>query len=86
MKRFEYKTRSSYNYNKHHIHDKFLNLGYDYKGKLYKNTTSTEMWGNPKQSAMVQNIENMVLFLIENVKYIKKCFSVAHDKNTSNIN
>lgn len=86
MRSYNYKTRNSYNYNKNHIHDKFLNLGYDYKGKLFKNTTSTEMWGNPKQSAMIVYIENLILFLIEHTKYIKKSFSIAHDKNTSNIN
>ncbi|MGL5691967.1 MAG: hypothetical protein ACRDD8_14255 [Bacteroidales bacterium] len=82
----KYKYRDSYNYNKHHVHDKFLNLGYKYKGNLYKNTVSPEMWGNEKTSAMIHSLENLILFLIEQVKSIKKNFSVAHDKNTSNIN
>lgn len=83
---FKYKVRSSYNYNKHHIHDKYKNNGYDYRGKLFKNTTSPELWGNPRQVWMIQKLEDLVLFLIEYTKSIKKHFSIAHDKNTSNIN
>lgn len=86
MGNLKYKYRNSYNYNKYHVHDKFLNLGYDYKGKLYKKTTSAELWSNPKQTNMIMKIENLILYLIEYTKSIKKHFSIAHDKNTSNIN
>ena len=83
---YKYKNRDSYNHNKNHIHDKFINLGYDYRGKLYKNNTSPELWGNPNQTSMILEIEKLYLYLINSVKYIKKTFSIAHDKDSNNIN
>ena len=60
-------------------------MGDNDKGKLYKKTTTAELWANPKQTMMIQKIENLILCLIEYTKSIKKHFSIAHDKNTSNI-
>lgn len=86
MDNYKYKNRSSYNYNKHHVHDVYKNLGYDYRGNIFKRTTSEELWGNPKLKSMILKIENIIIFLIEHTKMIKKSFSIAHEKNTSNIN
>jgi len=85
-KRSRYKVRESYlNYAKH-INDSYLNLGFDYRGKILQKMTSPELWANPMQKPLFAQIEAMVNFLIEQVKYIKKTFSIAHDKNSININ
>lgn len=81
----KYKVRESYMNSAKHINDNFINLGYDYRGKILKKMTSPELWANPMQAPHFGQLEAMVNFLIEQVKYIKKTFSIAHDKNSLNI-
>jgi hypothetical protein len=80
-----YTIRPSYLYKAKHMNDKFLNLGYDYRGKILKNGTSPELWANPLQNPGYSTLESMITFILEQAKYIKKWFSIAHDKNTTNI-
>lgn len=79
-------VRPSYMDSARHLNDSFLNLGYDYRGKILKRMTSPELWANPLQKPLLAQIEAMINFILEQVKYIKKTFSIAHDKNTTNIN
>ena len=81
-----YTVRSSYLNQAKHLSDVFLHLGFDYKGKLLKKGTSPEIWANPLQIPMYGLIEGMLNSLIEHTKSIKKWFSIAHDKNTMNLN
>lgn len=85
-KKDRYKVRGSYMDSAKHMNDSFLNLGYDYHGKILKKMTSPELWANPLQAPLFAQIEAMINFILEQVKYIKKTFSIAHDKNTLNIN
>ena len=81
-----YTIRSSYLTQANHSNDYFTNLGYDYRGNLLKNTTSPELWANPIQTPLYGRIEGMLTFVLEQVKAIKKHFSIAHDKNDLKIN
>jgi len=81
-----HKVRPGYYDQAKHINDKYLNLGYDYTGKILKKMTSPELWANPLQIPFYGKIEGMVNFLVEQVKYIKKTFSIAHDREDLNIN
>ena len=81
-----YTVRPSYTYQAKHFNDVILNMGFKYKGKLLKKGTSPELWANPLQTPMYGTLEGMLNFLIEHTKIIKKWFSIAHDKNTMNIN
>ena len=83
---YNYKSRTPYFNSVRHLNDNFLHLGYDYKGQLYRKSTSAELWGNPLQLPLIGRLEGIMTFLIENVKYIKKTFSVAHSKETLDIN
>jgi hypothetical protein len=83
---FKYKSRAPYYNQIHHINDNFLNLGYDYRGKIYRKNTSTELWGNPLQIPFIGRLEAMITLLLEHAKSIKKTFSIAHDKETIHIN
>jgi len=85
-RRLYYKTRSSYLNQAKHLNDNFKNLGYNYRGKILKNGTSSELWANPQQISLYSKLEGMIIFLIENTKNIKKHFSIAHSKDTININ
>ena len=86
MARKLYTVRVSYLHTAKHLHDTFLNLGYNYKGKILKNGTSPELWANPLQAPMYSTLEGMLTYILENAKNVKKWFSIAHDKNTTNIN
>ena len=68
------------------MNDNFKNLGYDYRGKMLKNGTSPELWANPQQIGMYAQLEGMLTYILESSKMVKKWFSIAHDKNTTQIN
>jgi len=81
-----YKVRPDYYNQAKHLEDNFKNLGYEYQGKIIKSMTSPELWANPLQIPFYSRIEAMINFLIEQTKYIKKFFSIAHDKESIHIN
>jgi len=81
-----YTIRSSYLSQAKHSNDYFLNLGYDYRGNLLKNTTSPELWANPIQISLFGRLEGMLTYVLEQVKIIKKHMSIAHSKDDLNIN
>ena len=83
---FRYKSRPPYFYSAKHINDSLKNLGFDYKGKILRKMTSEQLWANPLQVTSLSTIEGIINFLIEQVKYIKKTFSIAHGKEDTNIN
>lgn len=85
-KRNLYTTRPSYLYPAKHFNDVYLNLGFNYRGQLLKRGTSPELWANQLQVPMYSTIEGMLNFLIEHTKIVKKWYSIAHDKNSMNIN
>ena len=68
-----------------HMSDDYKNLGYDYRGRLLRKTTSPELWSNPLQAPIYARFESMIGFILEQVKYIKKTFSFAHSKEDINI-
>jgi hypothetical protein len=53
--------------------------------KILQKMTSPELWANPRQKPIFAQLEGMLEFILEQVKYIKKTFSIAHDKNSINI-
>ena len=81
-----YTVRSSYLFQAKHLNDVFLNLGFNYKGKILKKGTSPELWANPLQTPMISTLEGMITFLLEHTKIIKKWFSIAIHKNATNVN
>lgn len=84
--RLFYKVRPDYYNQAKHLEDNYKNLGYDYRGQIFKKMTSPELRANPIQIPFYAKMEAMINFIIEQVKYIKKSFSIAHDKESININ
>ena len=80
------KVRLPYLYQAKHHNDDFKNLGYNYRGKILRKSTSPELWSNPLQTTMFGQIEALMTFILEQTKMIKKWFSIAHDKDDLNIN
>ena len=79
-------VRAPYFEQAEHFNDKFLNLGYDYRGKLLQKTTSKQLWANPLQTSLFGRLEGMLTMVLEDVKSIKKTFSFAHDRDSTQIN
>ena len=85
-KRLLYKVRPGYYDQAKHLSDQYKNLGYNYKGNIIKKMTSPELWANAIQNPFYAKIEGMIDFLVEQAKYIKKTFSIAHSPNDINVN
>ena len=81
-----FRVRSSYLNSAKHLSDNYLNLGYPYQGKILQKMTSQELWANPRQKPLFAQLEGMIAFILEQVKYIKKHMSIAHDKDSVNVN
>lgn len=84
--RNSYAVRVPYYYQSMHFNDNFLNLGYDYHGKLLKKSTSPELWANPSQRPLIGQLEALINYILEETKMIKKWMSIAHSKTTIKIN
>lgn len=82
---YNYTVRPSYLYDAKHINDNFKNLGYNYLGKILKNTTSEELWANPMQTPLLAQAEALITQMFEETKEIKKTFAIAIDKKNRNI-
>jgi hypothetical protein len=80
------KVRLPYLYQAKHNNDSFKNLGFNYRGKIFKKVTSPELWGNPLQTSMIGQLESMLTYILEQAKMIKKWASIAIDKDSININ
>lgn len=80
------KIRTAYNYRINHINDYYKNLGFEYSGKIFEKTVSPEIYSNPLQKPLITKIEQLIYYLIETTKNIKKWVSIAHEKNSSRIN
>jgi len=85
-RRKRYTIRPSYYYAAKHFNDVFLNMGFDYKGQLIKKGSSPELHANPLNESLFSTLDSMLYFLIEHTKTVKKWFSIAHSKDSLNIN
>jgi hypothetical protein len=67
--------------------DRRINLGYDYKDNIMKNTLSSQMFGiNETLDRFIKSANDCVYEWIEAVKTIKAYANPAVDKNDNKIN
>jgi hypothetical protein len=66
--------------------DNRKNLGFNYKGKIFRNTLSSAMYLEEKRASILDQIERLVYFMIEYVKNIKKSYNYTFDKNFNKFN
>lgn len=66
--------------------DKDIDLGYDWRGNMYKNYTSSFLFKIEMLQKFIPMLEEMMNFLVDKTKEIKKTFAYAVDKNSRNIN
>jgi hypothetical protein len=62
------------------------NTGYDYKGKILKNSLSSQMFGShPLLDYLLEQVEKIVFEWVEGVKQIKISANPALEKYENNI-
>ena len=66
--------------------EKRTNVGFNYKGKILKNTLSTQMFGaHPLLDYLLEQVESIVYEWVEAVKQIKIAANPALDKYENKI-
>jgi hypothetical protein len=61
-------------------------LGFDYRGKLYEKSVSSLILADPKRKSIVQKMDDLVTYLVESVKNIKKTYNYAVGRKSRDIN
>jgi len=61
-------------------------LGFDYRGKLYEKSVSSLVLADEKRKSIVSKMDELMVFLVDSVKNIKKTFNYAVQRNSRDIN
>lgn len=80
------RNKLSSRYIANHVEDAFTDLGYDYRGNVFRKTLSPLILKNRNNKAILGNIEHMIVFLIDAVKQVRLQFMISLDKNDRNLN
>ena len=62
------------------------NLGFNYKGKILRKTTSSYIYMDATRAGIMDQFENMFYFLVEKVKIIKTYYNYTVPKDYKKIN
>lgn len=62
------------------------NIGFDYKGKIFRKTLSSYMFMDPTRTAILNKFETWVYFLVEKVKSIRTYYNYTVPKDYTKIN
>ncbi len=79
-------NRKSYFERSESIWDNYKNLGFDYKGNLFKKSVSSLFYTDERKIGILNEFEKMMYELVEQVKTIKKFRNFAIKKDSHNIN
>lgn len=79
-------TKKSAHFYAKHYQDNYPNLGYDYRGNIFKNTISKGILKNTVNNSILLYVETMIIDLIDKVKQIRTYFMISVDKNERNLN
>jgi len=63
-----------------------LNNGYDYTNNFIENFTSSHLQRNPNVAEFLPYLNNILLLMVQKVKYIQTYFNYAIDKNYDRLN
>lgn len=79
-------NKRSLGYNAIHAQDNYTDLGFDYRGKILKKTISKTIFNNKNNKAILEKVDEMLVFLVDRVKQIKLHYMFSLDKNDRNLN
>jgi len=68
------------------VWDDYKNLGYQYKGMIFRNSISSLFYSDKRKVRIIDELEKMIYHLLEHVKMIKKFRNFAIKKNSHRIN
>lgn len=69
-----------------HTQDVFTDLGFDYRHKIFEKTVSKPILENQVNKGILDEIQKMISYLVDNVKQIKLQYMISLDKNDRNLN
>ena len=79
-------TKHSARFYASHQSDGYTDLGFDYRGKIFKKTMSPMILQNKVNKNILSRVEDMIVYLIDSVKQIKTQYMISVDKNDRNLN
>ena len=86
MGKNSYTTRKSYFDEVNNRKDENHQLGFDYRDQLMKRSLSNFMFGDEKRDGILEQFNDLYVYLIDSAKNIKKTFNIAIKRNSRNIN
>ena len=69
-----------------HAQDVYTDLGFDYRGNIFKRTLSKMILNNENNSKILSEIEKMIAMLVDTTKQIKLQYMISLNKKDRNIN
>ena len=69
-----------------HAQDVYTDLGFDYRGQLFRKTSSPIIFMNFNNFYIMREIDKMVSLLIDTAKQIKLQYMISLHKNDRNLN
>lgn len=81
-----YSTRKSYFDAANDRKDDNQQLGFDYRDQLMKRSLSNYMFGDKKRDGIIEQFNDLYVYLVDSAKNIKKTFNFAIKRNSRNIN
>lgn len=66
--------------------EKINNIGFNYKGKIFRKTLSSYIFMDPKRAVILDQFESWVYFLVEKVKLIRTYYNYTVPKDYTKIN
>lgn len=69
-----------------HRKDNIKHTGYDYRGKVLRNSLSKLLYLDPKREVILDTYDTILTHLIDKVKHIKKAFNYTLEKEYRDFN
>lgn len=81
-----YLTRESYRNATLHQFDNLLNTGYDWRNNSLKRSLSSYILSDQKRVDIIEQMQIIIAYIIDNVSSIKKAINYTVDKNYKYLN
>lgn len=81
-----YRNKKNARYVAQHTQDVLTDLGFDYRGNIFKKTISKVILKNYRNKAILSEIEKMISFLVDTTKQIRLQYMISLKKNDRNVN
>ncbi len=80
------RNKTTAKYISEHAQDVFTDLGFDYRGNIFKRSISRVILNNENNAGILGEIDKMIVMLVDTVKQIKLQYMISLNKNDRNVN